>query len=69
MTKYRSFAGRIKVLSSAPSTASQGDVYFDSTDLVLKYYNGTTWISSGAFTTTTSTSTSTSTTTTSTSTS
>jgi len=37
----------IQVLASDPSGAVAGQVYYNSTDNVLKYYNGTAWLSAG----------------------
>lgn len=37
----------IQVLASAPSTPSEGQVYYDSTDDVVKYYDGSNWQSMG----------------------
>jgi hypothetical protein len=37
----------IQVLATAPSGAVEGQVYYDSTDDVIKFYNGTAWVSAG----------------------
>ena len=37
----------IHPLSSAPATAQEGQIYYDSTDDVIKFYNGTAWLSAG----------------------
>jgi len=37
----------IQVLASDPSGAVAGQIYYNSTDNVLKYYNGTAWLSAG----------------------
>jgi len=41
---------RIQVLSSAPSTPSEGWVYYDSTKHQFGYYNGTEWIYGSTYT-------------------
>lgn len=38
---------RIQVLGTAPSNPVEGQVYYDSTDDVIKFYNGTAWLSAG----------------------
>jgi hypothetical protein len=37
----------IQVLATAPSAPVEGQIYYDSTDDVIKFYNGTTWVSAG----------------------
>jgi len=37
----------IQVLASDPSGAVEGQIYYNSTDGVLKYYDGTSWLSAG----------------------
>ena len=37
----------IQVLATAPSGPVEGQVYYDSTDDVIKFYNGTAWVSAG----------------------
>lgn len=37
----------IQVLATAPSGPVEGQVYYDSTDDVIKFYNGTAWLSAG----------------------
>ena len=37
----------IQVLATAPSNPVEGQVYYDSTDYVIKFYNGTAWLSAG----------------------
>ena len=43
------YANEYKIASSAPSSPSEGDLWYDDTNNVLKYYNGSAWetISSG----------------------
>jgi hypothetical protein len=43
------YADEYKISSSAPSSPSEGDLWYDDTNNVLKYYNGSAWesISSG----------------------
>ena len=38
---------RIQVLATAPSGPVEGQIYYDSTDDVIKFYNGTAWLSAG----------------------
>jgi len=37
----------IQVLATAPGSPVEGQVYYDSTDDVIKFYNGTAWVSAG----------------------
>src|SRR5210317_392250 len=37
----------IQVLATAPGSPVEGQVYYDSTDDVIKFYNGTAWLSTG----------------------
>ena len=37
----------IQVLATAPSSPVEGQIYYDSTDDVIKFYNGTAWVSAG----------------------
>jgi hypothetical protein len=37
----------IQVLATAPSGPVEGQVYYDSTDDVIKFYNGAAWVSAG----------------------
>lgn len=37
----------IQVLATAPSGPVEGQVYYDSTDDVIKFYDGTAWVSAG----------------------
>jgi hypothetical protein len=37
------YANEYTISSSAPGSPSAGDLWYDSTSSVLKYYNGTTW--------------------------
>ena len=37
----------VQVLASAPSSPAEGQVYYDSTDDVVKYYDGAAWQSMG----------------------
>ena len=37
----------IQVLATAPSGPVEGQVYYDSTDDVIKFYDGTSWVSAG----------------------
>ena len=49
MNDINSFADQYKVAASAPNSPSQGDLWYDSSNTILKYYNGSSWatISSG----------------------
>ena len=49
MNDINSFADQYKVAASAPGSPSQGDLWYDSSNTILKYYNGSSWatISSG----------------------
>lgn len=38
---------KIHVLATAPSNPIEGQIYYDSTDNIIKFYNGTSWISTG----------------------
>lgn len=37
----------IQVLATAPGSPVEGQVYYDSTDDVIKFYDGTAWVSAG----------------------
>jgi hypothetical protein len=37
----------IQVLGTPPGTPVEGQIYYDSTDDVIKFYNGTAWVSAG----------------------
>jgi len=39
--------GVIQVLGTAPGSPVEGQIYYDSTDDVIKFYNGTAWVSAG----------------------
>lgn len=56
-TFHQNLSGRLRSESSNPSTASDGDMYYNTTDNTWMRYNGTDW--KGAKMTTTSTSTTT----------
>jgi len=44
ITNVNTFANVYRIASSAPSSSlDEGDLWYDSTGNVLKYYNGTTW--------------------------
>jgi len=44
ITNVNTFANVYRIASSAPSSSlDEGDLWYDSTSNVLKYYNGTTW--------------------------
>lgn len=44
ITGINSFHDRYRVASSAPSSSNdEGDLYYDTSSNMLKYYNGTTW--------------------------
>ena len=44
ITNINTFANVYRIASSAPSSSlDEGDLWYDSTGNVLKYYNGTTW--------------------------
>lgn len=66
-THYSSLESKIRHLTSSPTEATAGDMYYDTATNRLYVYNGSAWKYAG-FTTTTSTSTSTTSTSTSTST-
>ena len=68
MTRFASYAGKIRSATSDPSDPATGEIYYNSTSNKWKRYNGSAWYEI-AFTVETTTSTSTSTTTTTTSTS
>ncbi len=49
ITEVQSFDDTYKVASSAPSSGvTEGDLWYDSTNNVLKYYNGSSWASISA---------------------
>ena len=43
---------RLEVLATDPGTAAEGDIIYNSTSNVFKYYNGTSWVdpSTGSYT-------------------
>lgn len=65
-THITRFIGRLKCLDSDPTgDARTGEVYYNTSENRIHYFDGTNWIATGAMTTSTSTSTSTSSTSTS----
>ena len=43
-----SFSDQYKVASSTPGSPSQGDLWYDSSNTILKYYNGSSWLNISA---------------------